>query len=216
MQLVDKIKKYVTSIPCEDLNKHHALLGDVLKGVLDTVKHQAVSVHKIIILLSLTVTRMIDWLLQGNKRQEKVIEELINEGCVMATEIMAFANLDLFKSDSLKSMVLFWFESFDIFYIYMLLLPWPNTPFATQMQPQSIHNSLQTAGVCTTTTTACCQQTTTLHACELGHWSRVLESAITCCVHGWIRSCYRHCGDKKQSQEWWDWSRHTTHTITHT
>ena len=56
MQLVDKIKKYVTSIPCDDLNQHHALLGDVLKGVLDIVKHQAVSVHKIIILLGLIVT----------------------------------------------------------------------------------------------------------------------------------------------------------------
>ena len=49
MQLVDKIKKYVTSIPCEDLNQHHTLLGDVLKGVLDIVKHEAVSVHKIVI-----------------------------------------------------------------------------------------------------------------------------------------------------------------------
>ena len=39
MQVVDKIKKYVTSIPCEDLNQHHALLGDVLKGVLDIIKH---------------------------------------------------------------------------------------------------------------------------------------------------------------------------------
>ena len=56
MQLVDKIKNYVTSTPCDDLNQHHALLGDVLKGVLDIVKHQAVSVHKIIILLGLIVT----------------------------------------------------------------------------------------------------------------------------------------------------------------
>ena len=56
MQLVDKIKKYVTSTPCEDLNQHHALLGDVLKGVLDIVKHQTVSVHKIINLLGLTVS----------------------------------------------------------------------------------------------------------------------------------------------------------------
>ena len=61
MQLVDKIKKYVTSIPCEDLNQQHALLGDVLKGVLDIVKHQAVSVHKIIILLGLTVNWVIDF-----------------------------------------------------------------------------------------------------------------------------------------------------------
>ena len=43
IQLVDKIKKYVTSIPCDDLNQHHALLGDMLKGVLDIVKHEAVS-----------------------------------------------------------------------------------------------------------------------------------------------------------------------------
>ena len=49
MQLVDKIKNYVTSTPCDDLNQQHALLGDVLKGVLDIVKHQTVSVHKIII-----------------------------------------------------------------------------------------------------------------------------------------------------------------------
>ena len=82
------------------------------------------------------------------------------------------------------------------------------------MQPQSIHNynSLQTAGVCTTTTTARCQQTTTLHACELGHWSRVLESAITCCVHDRNRSGHRHCGDKEQSQEWWE---HNTQIHTH-
>ena len=144
-----------------------------------------------------------------------MIEELINEGCVMATEIMALAQLNVFKSAKMKSMVLFWFESFDTFYIYMLLLSSPNTPFPNQMQPQSIHNSLQTAGVCTTTTTTCCQQTTTLHACELGHRSRVLESAITCCVHAWIRSGHRHCGDKKQSQEWWDWSGHTTQSHTH-
>ena len=56
MKLVDKIKKYVTSIPCEDLNQQHALLGDVLKGVLDIIKHEAVSVHKITILLGLIVT----------------------------------------------------------------------------------------------------------------------------------------------------------------
>ena len=49
MQLVDEIKKYVTSTPCDDLNQHHALLGDVLKGVLDIVKHETVSAHKIII-----------------------------------------------------------------------------------------------------------------------------------------------------------------------
>ena len=61
MQLVDKIKKYVTSIPCDDLNQHHALLGDVLKGVLDIVKHQAVSVHRITILLGLIVTWLIDF-----------------------------------------------------------------------------------------------------------------------------------------------------------
>ena len=110
MSLVDKIKKYVTSIPCEDLNQQHALLGDVLKGVLDIIKHEAVSVHKITILLGLIVSCLIDIvvsLLQENKSQDKVIKELMNEGCVMATEIMAFANLDLFKSDSLKSMVLF-------------------------------------------------------------------------------------------------------------
>ena len=59
------------------------------------------------------------WLLQEGKSQDKVIEELINEGCVMATEIMAFANLDMFKSDSLKSMVLFWFESFDIIFAFL-------------------------------------------------------------------------------------------------
>ena len=61
MQLVDKIKNYVASIPCDDLNQHHALLGDVLKGVLDIVKHQTVSVHKIIILLGLIVTWLIDF-----------------------------------------------------------------------------------------------------------------------------------------------------------
>jgi hypothetical protein len=46
MQLVDKIKQYVTLIPCEDLNQHHALLGDMLKGVLDIVKHSVVSSHQ--------------------------------------------------------------------------------------------------------------------------------------------------------------------------
>ena len=61
MQLVDHIKKYVTSTPCEDFNQHHALLGDVLKGVLDIIKHEAVSVHKITMILGLIVTWFIDF-----------------------------------------------------------------------------------------------------------------------------------------------------------
>ena len=39
----DKIKKYAMSIPFEQLNQQPTLLGDVLKGVLDIVKHVIVS-----------------------------------------------------------------------------------------------------------------------------------------------------------------------------
>ena len=55
MQLVNKIKKYAMSTPCEDLNQHHALLADVLKGVLDIIKHEAVSPQ----IINLTVILLI-------------------------------------------------------------------------------------------------------------------------------------------------------------
>lgn len=57
MQLADAMKKYVSLIPCKDLNQQHVLLGDVLKGVLDIIKHNMVRVYK-----SFSAEKLFSWL----------------------------------------------------------------------------------------------------------------------------------------------------------